>query len=389
MRLPVFALYIMISSILHRLRYQLGKAFHAAEKKLRKKPAYAKNLMEYIDGKNIVLVHELPSPGPELILPLPLSVDGETDKFFIERQRVPLYPQYLIKIRNARLTTKNGLLKLPDGRYSSEHIHHLLFYIDQSPDHYHLFPKRFKTLKGKYYSLIGYCPGEHYHMMCDFTQRVYNILQLLPEDVKYLFPTNIQQPVLDAFELLGIPCDKRLIIGSGENLVIEELYWSPPSHQSGFDLPEALDFVSSTILGKSFKNNDHNFSSKVYISRRGKRKVVNEAELLALIKPLGFEEYELSRMSLQDQIDLFRSAKIIIGPHGAGLVNLMFCPPGTKVLELFPDPILYGGTCYWSLATAKGLDYTYLKCKTLMPVSDADIIVPLEKIYSWLTNINY
>jgi hypothetical protein len=26
-----------------------------------------------------------------------------------------------------------------------------------------------------------------------------------------------------------------------------------------------------------------------------------------------------------------------VGPHGAALANLMFCPPGTQVLELSPD----------------------------------------------------
>ena len=39
---------------------------------------------------------------------------------------------------------------------------------------------------------------------------------------------------------------------------------------------------------------------------------------------------------MADQILLFQSAEFIIGPHGAGLANLLFCEPGTKVIELMP-----------------------------------------------------
>ena len=38
-----------------------------------------------------------------------------------------------------------------------------------------------------------------------------------------------------------------------------------------------------------------------------------------------------------DQILLFQSAEFIITPHGAGLANLLFCEPETKVIELMPS----------------------------------------------------
>ena len=39
---------------------------------------------------------------------------------------------------------------------------------------------------------------------------------------------------------------------------------------------------------------------------------------------------------MADQITLFQGAEFIIGPHGAGLSNLLFCAPGTKVIEFMP-----------------------------------------------------
>ena len=38
--------------------------------------------------------------------------------------------------------------------------------------------------------------------------------------------------------------------------------------------------------------------------------------------------------SVREQIRMFRSAKVVISPHGAGLSNILFCQPGTTVIEL-------------------------------------------------------
>jgi capsular polysaccharide biosynthesis protein len=37
------------------------------------------------------------------------------------------------------------------------------------------------------------------------------------------------------------------------------------------------------------------------------------------------------------QVNLFRSARVVIGAHGAGLSNTGFCQKGTLLYELIPD----------------------------------------------------
>ena len=37
---------------------------------------------------------------------------------------------------------------------------------------------------------------------------------------------------------------------------------------------------------------------------------------------------------LAETISLFEGAKLIIGPHGAGLAHILFAAPGTAVVEL-------------------------------------------------------
>ena len=79
---------------------------------------------------------------------------------------------------------------------------------------------------------------------------------------------------------------------------------------------------------------------KIYISRSDstKRKILNEIELIALLKKLNFQIIILSEMNIFDQINLFKKAKVIFGYHGAGFTNLVFSSPKTKVIEIHPHP---------------------------------------------------
>ena len=74
---------------------------------------------------------------------------------------------------------------------------------------------------------------------------------------------------------------------------------------------------------------------KVYISRRfSKRSLPGEQELEDWISSRGFRVVFLETMSLRDQVSLFRVTKVVVGPHGAGLANIAFMPPGATVIEL-------------------------------------------------------
>ena len=63
-------------------------------------------------------------------------------------------------------------------------------------------------------------------------------------------------------------------------------------------------------------------------------------------------------MSLSAQIELFSKAEAVVAPHGAGLTNLVWCAPYTKVLEIFSP--LYVNFCYWAIASVTQADYYYL-----------------------------
>ncbi|MFT8472461.1 glycosyltransferase family 61 protein [Acetobacter persici] len=78
--------------------------------------------------------------------------------------------------------------------------------------------------------------------------------------------------------------------------------------------------------------------TRFYVTREGGHNSRISPEEQAQIEPVlerkGFEKVFLEKMDLETQIALFRQAECILAPHGAGLANMVFARPGTRLLEL-------------------------------------------------------
>ena len=94
---------------------------------------------------------------------------------------------------------------------------------------------------------------------------------------------------------------------------------------------------------------------RIFIARRGPRSIVNEREVLRALQPLGFVGCRLETMPLADQVALFHRAECVVGPHGAGLTNLLFCRSGTPVIEIGTPYRPWA--CFYEIAHHRGLDY--------------------------------
>lgn len=118
---------------------------------------------------------------------------------------------------------------------------------------------------------------------------------------------------------------------------------TPVTQIEGFTGPNAnynTDFVLQYIRNKllsriSTIHEPTDFSKKVFISRQNTtRSVPNEDEIFALFEPLGFKRYELTSLSLAEQITLFYNAQSIVSFVGSGSTNIIFCRPGTHFIEI-------------------------------------------------------
>jgi len=95
---------------------------------------------------------------------------------------------------------------------------------------------------------------------------------------------------------------------------------------------------------------------RIYINRKGRRCVTNEAELVEMLKKLDFVIIDDKPRSVTEQVEIYYNASFILGPHGASFSNIIWCRPGAHLMELFsgnyvPDFFLY-------LANITGMKYS-------------------------------
>ena len=116
------------------------------------------------------------------------------------------------------------------------------------------------------------------------------------------------------------------------------------------DIHALQKYVSSNLQISKTQNN------RVYISRATRRKITNEPELIVLLKEFGFIIIEDRFRTIAKQVEIYKNASFIIGPHGASFSNVIWCEPGTHLFELFSPNYMPGHFLY--LATLMGLEYT-------------------------------
>ena len=67
----------------------------------------------------------------------------------------------------------------------------------------------------------------------------------------------------------------------------------------------------------------------------------------------------LENMTLSEQITLFSSSDIVVAQHGAALANIVWCRPGTRVIEIAPPG--YRVTCFPPLSKCLDLDHRLVR----------------------------
>ena len=179
-------------------------------------------------------------------------------------------------------------------------------------------------------------------------------------DVDHVYcPTPPTPGVAHYFDRLGIPATKRVWAASSV-LVEADTLFVPSLPSTALTYPDWLPAFLRRALVRAPAAKP---ARRLYVSRRGYgRHAVTEHAVERMLVEHGFEIYEAAEQP--DQPDDFDQAEIVVGPHGAGLANLAFCRPGTRVVEVVPTDNAH--PFYYSLASAAGLDYGYLVGRSLV-----------------------
>jgi len=220
----------------------------------------------------------------------------------------------------------------------------------------------------------------YFHWLLDALPRLYVVRDhladstlLLPESYKtsgYILPS------LAPFAI----ADLKFV---GKNQVFRCRKLLVPSHTapSGHYNESVIGGLRQLYTDYYGKMQNVSSSDKVYISR-GKaktRKVINEKEVMAILKEHGFNVVLFEDYPFEQQAKIILNARYVVSNHGAGLTNMLFLPPGSSVFELRKLGDSHNN-CYFALASALDLKYYYQLCKSENPNEDAfsaDVYVDL------------
>ncbi|MBP3041454.1 glycosyltransferase family 61 protein [Bacillaceae bacterium Marseille-Q3522] len=205
--------------------------------------------------------------------------------------------------------------------------------------------------------------NNYFHWMLEALARIHLIEQSKIKIDKYIINHHSLPFQLETLEAWGISDDRIIVPHHHFHLKAKQLV--VPSY---VNLPNiwSCKYVREFLLNRVRIKKNKQYK-RIYITRKNRRKVTNEKEILHVLHKYGFKSISPESMSVQEQLEVFYSAEIVIAAHGAGLANLVFCQPGTRVIELFAPS--YIEPHYWLISRLMDLDYRFIIGKTKNPNS--------------------
>jgi len=233
--------------------------------------------------------------------------------------------------------------------------------------------------------------GSYYHLMTEAALGLYELLEreslLESRDCKIYFQGGISSVVqyFSVRPVIQIPFFKpRLESIKLSNAEIMNLQLKMLSTPECF---KRMLNLSNYLI----KRTPHCETEKgiTVINRLTKRCYRETAILLEKLKIFGVPVRVVSfeNMSLAEQISAARNTLLLIAPHGAGTVNMMFMPKGGGVIELFPK----GYENWHAGAMANAFGHKLVEIESQQPgeigrLPSDDIRKHIEK-YGWPTRL--
>ncbi|HEX4870677.1 MAG TPA: glycosyltransferase family 61 protein [Nevskiaceae bacterium] len=136
------------------------------------------------------------------------------------------------------------------------------------------------------------------------------------------------------------------------------LYFDQPRDERKSRLCSSIDHWLEALVGPCSADGPPP-GRLLYVSRRDARTrlLLDESAWCEQLATLGFEVVTLAGLPVTAQQQLFSSARCVISAHGANLTNIMFCRPGTQVVELMTAQFIDRAS-YLNLSMMRGLPYT-------------------------------
>jgi len=266
------------------------------------------------------------------------------------------------------LIPESGLVykNFKDLKYSYPYPYHI-FITNSQKNLKYMLRKFVNFLKLKYYIsyridknyliITDYWSNNYFHWFSEALPRLLNA-QAIKNDVSIiLLPLSYEKKnfVIESLDLLNIPyefTEKKV------NLYVKKILFAPHLITSGHHIPKIMKQLKKELIKKDTQSRYK--IRRMYISRQNAtlRNILNEEELFPILKKYHFEVVKMENYSWQEQVLMMKDVEYLVGPHGAGLTNMLFSTNKLSILELLPQRRNKTiNNCYYSLSSS--LDYNY------------------------------
>ena len=203
-----------------------------------------------------------------------------------------------------------------------------------------------------------YNTENYYHFIYDTLPYLYLYLKMKDKNTNLKLVINYNKNkdkllhfVKETYELLNIK-DKDIIIHNKKNKYKKIYLSNSLTHDGLSNSPPRKEIyeIYDLLIKKSLINykNDKKYD-KIYISRRTwinkqtdnigtnyttRRKLTNEDYVVDKLVKSGFTELFGENYSMKEKIQIFNSAKIVIGAIGGTITNTIFCSKDCKIITM-------------------------------------------------------
>jgi Glycosyltransferase 61 len=267
------------------------------------------------------------------------------------------WPFRLFRLPNARICGPSGAVITADGSIIGDSFwNRPPFEVD--PVYTRLRFSRARRLPGSYCTLTyasGVCG--YYHWMFESLPRLLCAMEAgaITPDTRAIVNGHLQDYQLQTLAFLGFPRERLFVIDEGV-YEVETLLFPTTAMMN----PLAVSWLRSRFAAWTSPDKP----VRLYISRAKaqQRRVLNEEALLPILQKHGLTVINAEDLDVEAQVRLFARADVLVGPHGAGLTNMVFAPPPCKVVELC-HPQYCCQYIFFKLAAVAQHHYTGVICK--------------------------
>ena len=216
-----------------------------------------------------------------------------------------------------------------------------------------------KRIKGKTF-LLGRPNSKkfYYHWVVDDLARLGYLKDAgyrLDEFDNFLMMAEPNKWQAETLVKAGVDLNKIVVVTDLEADTCDEFFHIEAGNGMGLKMNRRIPSYLNSLFSHQSESEVKD-RVKLYVSRpkNGNRSIEGEEHYTQLLEQNGFTITTLDGLNVQEQVDLFRRADVVVAPHGGALTNLVYCRPGTQVVEIFGRHVY---PFYYGLSELCGLDY--------------------------------